>query len=281
MKEQSLKEKLRTIAIENGGTFQEVWKKLVLERFLTRLSKSICYDKFIFKGGLLLSYYLKIGRETKDLDFLLTQVDANEDQIKSLLVEITEVTSNDGFSFSFNKIEQLDQVHMNYPGYRVKMDIAFGNMKDTLQIDVGVGDKVVAKNLDIPLIEYKEGSLFDEAITLKVYPTETIFAEKLETLIYRGAANSRMKDYHDLLFLCESNILNVSETKRQVDTTFSHRKTKKLLPIEFVANDISKLQGHWGRHLKTLTAEVSKKLPSSIVEVITSINTWLEVAGVR
>ncbi|MFK8137777.1 MAG: nucleotidyl transferase AbiEii/AbiGii toxin family protein [Bdellovibrionales bacterium] len=280
MNEQSLKEKLRSIANKKESTFQEVWKKLVLERFLTRLSKSPCSDKFIFKGGLLLSYYLEIGRETKDIDFLVTQVNANEDQIKFLLVEVADVTVDDGFSFSFNKIDQLDQVHMNYPGYRVKMNTTFGNMKDTLQIDVGVGDKVTPGSLDIPLIDYEGGPLFDGTIALQVYPTETIFAEKLETLIYRGAANSRMKDYHDLLFLCESNILNVSETKRQVDTTFSHRKTKKLLPIEFVTDDINKLQGHWERHLKTLTTEVSKKLPSSIVEVITSINTWIETAGI-
>lgn len=281
MNEQSLKEKLRSIAGENGSTFQEVWKKLTLERFLARLSKSAYSDKFIFKGGLLLSYYLKIGRETKDIDFLVTQVNANEDQIKSLLVKIAGVVIEDGFSFSLNKIDQLDQVHMNYPGYRLKMDTTFGNMKDSLQIDIGVGDKVTPANLDIPLIVYKDGPLFDGAFSLQVYPTATIFAEKLETLIYRGAANSRMKDYHDLLFLCTGNILNVHETKRQVDATFSHRETKQLLPIEFVEDDINKLQEYWERHLKTLTEDVSKKLPSSIAEVITSINKWLETAGVH
>jgi hypothetical protein len=42
-------------------------------------------------------------------------------------------------------------------------------------------------------------SMFEGEISLVVYPPETIFAEKLETVLSKGAANSRMKDYHDLL----------------------------------------------------------------------------------
>ncbi len=53
-------------------TFNQVWKQLLLERFLARLSHSKHQQKFIFKGGLLLAQYLMIGRETADIDFSLT-----------------------------------------------------------------------------------------------------------------------------------------------------------------------------------------------------------------
>ncbi|WP_202972541.1 nucleotidyl transferase AbiEii/AbiGii toxin family protein [Legionella drozanskii] len=57
---------------------------------------------------------------------------------------------------------------------------------------------------------------------MEVYPVETIFAEKLETIISRGAANSRMKDYHDLLLLCrEDGLLDKARLKNNIDQTIS------------------------------------------------------------
>ncbi len=37
MNENAIKERLKTIANEKGFTFNEVWKQLLLERFLARL----------------------------------------------------------------------------------------------------------------------------------------------------------------------------------------------------------------------------------------------------
>ena len=65
MNEQALKERLKYIARNQKRSFQEVWKLLLLERFLVRLSRSKYQNKFIFKGGLLLSYYLVIAKIQK------------------------------------------------------------------------------------------------------------------------------------------------------------------------------------------------------------------------
>lgn len=70
--EQALKDRLQTIAKEKAIPFNSCWKQLLLERFLARLSHSAHANQFIFKGGFLLAYMMKIGRETVDLDFLLT-----------------------------------------------------------------------------------------------------------------------------------------------------------------------------------------------------------------
>ena len=69
MNEQALKARLKAIAKENNLTSVGVFKKLLTERFLVRVSKSKYSDKFIFKGGLLLSKLLKTERETVDIDF--------------------------------------------------------------------------------------------------------------------------------------------------------------------------------------------------------------------
>ncbi|MBP9842034.1 MAG: nucleotidyl transferase AbiEii/AbiGii toxin family protein, partial [Simkaniaceae bacterium] len=73
---------------QRGLNFNECWKKLLLERFLSRLSRSAYTQQFIFKGGFLLAYIMEIGRETTDLDFLLTSIAASKDEIKEAIEEI-------------------------------------------------------------------------------------------------------------------------------------------------------------------------------------------------
>lgn len=59
--EQALKDRFQTVAKEKEIPFNACWKQLLLERFLTRLARSSHINKFIFKGGFLLSYMMKIG----------------------------------------------------------------------------------------------------------------------------------------------------------------------------------------------------------------------------
>ncbi len=69
--EQSIKEKIKALAKERESTFAELWRNLILERFLTRLANSSYKKKFILKGGTLLAKYIHLGRETQDLDFFI------------------------------------------------------------------------------------------------------------------------------------------------------------------------------------------------------------------
>ena len=186
MNEQALKDRLKFIAKNQKRSFQAVWKLLLLERFLVRLSYSKYQNKFIFKGGLLLSYYVVIARETTDIDFLARRLQAKMSQIESMLVEICDIEKDDGFIMSFESIEELDHSHMNYPGYRARLSVRFGKMKDSIQIDIGVGDTVEPTQISWALYQYKGKPIFEDSISLEVYPVETIFSEKLETIISRG-----------------------------------------------------------------------------------------------
>ncbi len=231
MNEQALKTRLKHIAREQGKSFNEVWKLLVLERFLARLSRSGYSDKFIFKGGLLLSYYMVIGRETIDIDLLARRLNAEKSHVEQILQEICLLRFTDGFQMQFIRLDDLDHQHMNYPGFQAGIAIQFGVMRDKFYVDIGVGDVVEPVSLAWPSFTYKEKPMFEELISLHVYPVETIFAEKLETIISRGAANSRMKDYHDLLLLCrETNLIDKILLKDNIAQTFQNRKTLFSVP---------------------------------------------------
>ncbi len=231
--EQSMKDRIRTIAQKRSIPFNACWKQLLLERFLARLAGSTYSHIFIFKGGFLLSYLMPIGRETMDLDFLLTKMKAGQKEIQGAFEKIISIHSNDGFSFSFDSMNLLTQPHMEYPGYRVFLRTTFGKMKDKIQVDVGVGDSVDPLMYKIPLIEHQGKPLFEETISLHVYPIETIFSEKFEAILSKGTSNSRMKDYHDLMFLIQGKErLNFSTLKKAITNTFSNRGTI-FKPIEF------------------------------------------------
>ena len=64
---------------------------------------------------------------------------------------------------------------MNYPGYRVQLNARFGKMRDRIQVDIGVGDVVDPVQIEWPFFQYKKQPLFEDFISLQVYPVETIF----------------------------------------------------------------------------------------------------------
>jgi len=274
MDEKTLKELLHAIGKERGIQFNVCRKQFFLERFLVRLTHSPHANKFIFKGGFLLSYMMEIGRETTDLDFLLTRMKAEKKNLQRAFEEIASVPSHDGVVFSFDTIELLSQPHMEYPGYRTNLQTAFGTIKDRIQIDLGIGDVVNPQQQELQLFQHKGKSFFEETISLLVYPPETIFAEKLETVLLKSFGNTRMKDYHDLLLLIrEKKLPDRQKLSEAILKTFSHRGTR-LRSIQFPKAGINLLQKNWAKHLKDLeeTSATNLHFPKEISSVIEEIN---------
>ena len=129
------------------------------------------------------------------MDFLFTQLNAETPVIKKIFQNICSLNIKDSFAINVLKAELLDHPHMIQPGFRVTLKIKHtkGTLKDNLQIDIGVGDVVNAKALAMSLLKYKSEPFFEDKISLKVYPLEFIFAEKLIAIISKGKINSRMK----------------------------------------------------------------------------------------
>lgn len=277
MNENALKERIKFIAKEKKATFNFIWKSLALERFLARLSVSNQHDKFIFKGGLLLAKYIEIGRETKDIDLLMKYIKAQANNVQNAMLEVIKHDLNDNFIFSWDSIENLEQPHMNYPGFRILLNITFGKIKDKIQIDIGTGDDVEPIEQKIPVFKYKEKAMFEEEISLLVYPLEFILAEKLETIVAKGSSNSRMKDFHDLfLIINQSKKINKKNLINAIDKTFANRASKLTNKLDFNVEEISKMQILWKKHVNGLGLfRKQLDIPSEFIEVIQKINQWL------
>ncbi len=89
--EKSIKHKLRAIAREKNRDPADLWQTLMLERFLVRLAHTPYRNHFILKGAILLSKYVEIGRETRDLDFSARQISNELDKLKDIFEEITKL----------------------------------------------------------------------------------------------------------------------------------------------------------------------------------------------
>jgi len=275
--EQALKDHLRNLAKEEGKTSNEIWKRLLLERFLARLSHSDFKEKLIFKGGVLLSHYLEIGRETIDLDFVARQIERQRETFDQVFQAIAKTEIEDGFQFSHVETKTLTQPHMNYPGYRVILKCGFEGMRDSISVDVGIGDVVEPTDKKIPLLKVRGRPLFEGEISLKVYPLEAIFAEKLETLIARGGTNSRMKDFHDLLLMVrEPGLLEPESLGEVITCTFENRQTKLVLPIHLKDDEIKQFQKLWNAHCRRLGEDGDDLgLPKDFSIIIDELNSWL------
>ena len=130
--------------------------------------------------------------------------------------------------------------------------------------------------LEIPLVKYRGKPFYENVISLLVYPVETIFSEKLETILSKGAANSRMKDYHDLILLIrKEGMLDQDKLKEAVANTFSHRGTT-LKSIQFDDSALKAMQKLWAAHLRDIGGYAEElNLPKDISLAIEEVNKYV------
>ena len=87
MNAESVKARLKNVAMETGRTFQDLLGSYGMERTLYRLSISDYREKFTLKGGIFL-YALYDGdypRATTDIDLLARGIGNDIDEMKTVL----------------------------------------------------------------------------------------------------------------------------------------------------------------------------------------------------
>ncbi len=272
--EQSIKKRLQIISREKNLSPAVVWQNLITDRFLVRLCRSKYRLNFILKGGTLLARQLNIGRETRDLDFSVESLHKDVETLTQAMKEIISIPVDDGFEFKNVKVESLSQFHMQYPGAQIRLEASFGNTQFSLFIDLGFGDRVEPMETSVQLLSNSKGPLFETEIPLACYPMEYVFAEKLETMIFRHADNTRMKDFHDLwTMVTHPGVLDKEKTRSTMDIVFAHRNTSYQLPISFDPSTLAALQINWQRYRPSLSNP--GQLPKNVSEVIDAINQWI------
>lgn len=267
MNARALSNKAKYISQENGVSTNLIINHYFFDAILKRISKSKYKEKFILKGGYLLSIQFGIAtRTTGDLDILIAEIEFNKDQISKIVKEILEVEVDDLIEFEIKAIEDIKDGY----GVRYKILCKLENIRQYVSIDIAYGDPVTPS-----VLRKKYSTIVDnETISLNVYPFETILAEKLQTVVSLGIASSRSKDLFDLFIIkkLELNKLKQDSIKYAIEKTFKHRSTAlDLENMIHTLNDIknSKIQENlWNNYAKKHYFAINIKYEDLIDNVI-------------
>lgn len=224
---------------------------LALERIVARIeAHAALREGLIFKGGFVLLKSFGSQRFTRDLDALAA--DMPKQKLLSQVKEALSIDLDDGLYFATPEMEDLvDQGR--YGGYRLKIPFQIGPLPSELHklrklsrvhLDVGFGDVILGKVIRSKLAPAIEG---EKPISWRIYPIESIYAEKLETLVSRGSVNSRAKDLFDLVLLFDV-VRSRPRLSTAIRKTFLNRNTE--LPVSFSeffkTLDLTILERSWG-----------------------------------
>ena len=162
-------------------------------------------------------------RTTMDIDANITGMNFEISQIQEMVKNILSIELNDNVKFDLENLIPIKEDN-EYGGYKFKITGTQSNVKVPFSIDISTGDIITPR-----AIEYKYKTILEnEYINLYTYNYETIIAEKLETILKRNVANSRMKDYYDIYYFAYKkwNDIDKDTLKQAINTTFNHRDSQ-------------------------------------------------------
>jgi len=189
-----LKAKIRNLSSGDSTKSQTLLRTFIMERFLERISLSAYRDNFILKGGMLVASLVGLNtRATMDIDTTLRSATLSQEEAVKIVEDVIGVEIDDGVTFAITKVEDVMEGH-DYPGVRFVLQATLDRLRQKIKIDISTGDAITPQ-----AVEYAYKLMFeDRHIKLWTYSVETLLAEKLETIMARGALNTRMRDFYDV-----------------------------------------------------------------------------------
>ena len=219
---------IRNKAAGDGDKAQILLRIYMMERLLERISVSRYRDNFILKGGMLVSSLVGVDmRTTMDIDTTIRALPLTQEKAKAFLEKIMAIDLEDNVSFRTTKIEDIMEGH-EYEGFRFHIEGVLEKLRQTIKIDISTGDAIIpaAVKYELPLI------LENRKIGLWAYNMETLLAEKLETVMTRAEANTRMRDFYDIYILTRQEVIEINPThlKEAFAATCRKRGSEAAIP---------------------------------------------------
>jgi hypothetical protein len=268
----SVHARLLSRAKAQGESYDQVLQYFAIERFLYRLSLTEWGERFVVKGAIMLrAWGTPLGRPTRDIDFL-GAIDNSTAAVERAVADCLAV-EYPGDGLIFDPAVETSEINVadRYPGVRavVRGNLDGGTFK--LQLDIGIDDAVVPEP---EWVEYP--TLLDlDAPRILAYQPSTALAEKLDTIVSKGLANSRLKDYYDIWLLSTLHSYEGVELAASILATFTHRRTT--IPLDtppgltnaFYGSDVAK--AGW----RSFLSSRETKAPDDFAEVCRVISEFI------
>lgn len=253
---ESVYSRLKNIARQKKRPVQEVLKYYAMERFLYRLSVSSHQSAFYLKGGLMLMVWNPMShRATVDID-LLAKTSNSIANLQRIINEVCAIdVVPDGLAFASETLKLSEaQLEAEYRGISAAFSAQLFTAKLPMRIDFGFSDTI----LPHPAVVKYPTLLNFPAPELKGYTPQTSIAEKFESIIRLGFANTRMKDFYDIWLLIQQFDFNRKELQQIIQQVLNNRGTTlEASPTAFLESfyDNAVKKDKWRAFLKDISHE--------------------------
>lgn len=232
-----LKDKIRNLSGGDSTKAQMLIRNYIMERFLERIACSKYKNQFILKGGMLVASVAGLeARATMDIDTTVRSLRLSKENAMKIIEDIMNVEIPDGVHFQMIKISDIMPDH-DYPGIRFVMNASLDRLSQAIKIDLSTGDIITPE-----AIRYSYKLMFeDRYLSLWTYNLETLLAEKLETIMSRGTANTRMRDFYDIHILLSQKQPDETTFRAAFQATSRKRNAEGKIPdLEKILNAVKK-----------------------------------------
>lgn len=240
---------IQRLARDLGRPTDELLTLYVMEGFIARAAESVYSEQLVLKGGMLISAFAE-RRPTRDIDLQALRIPNDTESLNEVAVQIALMGHEDGIDFKTKSttatvIREQD----DYSGIRVAMDasVHFANLR--LKIDFSIGDPISPEPTTTQIESVMPGA---RPITILSFPITMVLAEKIATAASRGTANTRWRDFADILAIVQSNDIDGSTMHESLRVVSEHRKIELRPLAEVLAGFADQAQRQWtlwlGRH---------------------------------
>lgn len=218
-----LKDKVQNLSDGRSEVAQSLIRYYFMERFLERVSVSEHRNNFILKGGMLVASIIGVDmRATMDIDTTVKELSLNEQDFRKIIEKICAIQIEDGVTFKITSVKKIME-EFDYPGIRMMIEANLDRLRQPFKIDISTDDVITPD-----AIEFKYKLMFeDRTISVLTYNLETLLAEKMQTILARGLANTRMRDFYDIYEIMNSKAeeVNLDVLKYAFEATCVRRGT--------------------------------------------------------
>ncbi len=255
---------VRNLAKRNGRDPAEYFTSYALEGFLTRLVKSDYGNKLVLKGGVLMATFSE-RRPTRDIDLAAFGFPNNREECEKRIREIAAIEYSDGLIFDLESIAgEAIRDQADYQGIRVSLTARLATANIPFHVDMNFGDPIDPQPTAtaLPL-------LLGGTIEILAYPLTMLLAEKIVTIIDRGTANTRWRDFLDVITISEKCAVDGDELITSIETVSSYREVQ-LKTLATVLDGMNRIvQPRWSQWRKKQGLEATS--PETFADLTTKL----------
>jgi hypothetical protein len=163
--------------------------------------------------------------------------------IHDAFLEICAIHLDDDVSLALDHILPIREDD-EYGGYRVAIMARFESINTPLKIDITAGDVITPA-----AVRYAFRSNFEnKMIEIWAYNTETILAEKVETILRRSVLSTRPRDFYDVYIIMKTKRRAI---KKRLFKTALNATAKKRMSLAVLQDE--------GKILQTILADATMR----------------------